>query len=270
MILFSPAKINIGLQILRQRTDGYHELSTLMYILPFSDILEILPGEKGSGLVFTESGLSIDGKPEDNLCYRAWKLFSEYSAPTDVRIHLHKQIPAGAGLGGGSSNAAMVLIGLNNLSGTFTTDQLSGMAAEIGSDCPVFISGTHSLAGGRGEILRPSKINLKNYFLVLVKPGFNISTAEAYGNCIKNDRRPPLEELLNQPVKKWKDTIENDFEQSVVPVFPEIGRIKNSLYNQGAIYASLSGSGSAVYGIFREPVDPAPEIKKYIIWSGWL
>lgn len=272
MILQSPAKINIGLQILRKRTDGYHDLSSLMLPLAFHDLVEIVPGKSGDEpFLYSSSGIEIKGKLESNLCHKAWKKYTEYKGSVPIHIHLHKQIPFGAGLGGGSSNAATILKGLNTLNGTpFTNIELKQLAAEIGSDCALFIENKPSLAGGRGEILTDFKHELQAYYMVLLFPGFGVSTQEAYSSVLVNENVKELSALLIAPIENWKDVILNDFEKSVFKIYPEISSIKDKLYSAGAIYASMSGSGSAVYGIFNRKPSLPKSLLKYRVWEGSL
>jgi 4-diphosphocytidyl-2-C-methyl-D-erythritol kinase len=253
MIFFPPAKINLGLKVLHKRADGYHELDTCMVPVPLHDILEILPAKEFS---FHQTGLSFEGANTDNLCIRAYQLLAgDYELPS-VYIHLRKIIPMGAGLGGGSSDAAWVLKGLNTLFELgLTNQQLEAYAARLGSDCPFFIADAPQLAGGRGEELRPCEIDLSGYFIKLVNPGLHVSTAEAYSGVHYSESDPSLESILTQPIEAWKGSVINDFERSVCIRYPEIEQIKEQLYSEGAVFALMSGSGSTVYGIYgNEPV----------------
>jgi len=272
VIHFSPAKINLGLQILRQRNDGFHELSTLMHPLPFRDIIEINPGtDAESVFAMTESGITVPGSRDEHLCYKAWKVFCKAQGNTPVQVHLHKRIPLGAGLGGGSSNAATVLKGLNTLKGEpFSHHELEKMAAQLGSDCSLFIRNKPALAEGRGEILKETPVQLSGFYLVLLYPGIHIHTAAAYREVTPDEARPPLHKLLEHPVETWQEQVINDFEQTVFKKFPEIGDLKSELYTAGAVYASMSGSGSAVYGLFRSKPGPASIPFKFITWEGYI
>ncbi len=272
MILFSPAKINIGLHILRKREDGYHDISTLMYPVSLSDILEFQPGKKsGEEFSWSQSGIIVEGDLESNLCYKAWKIFSMEYGRVSVRIHLHKNIPLGAGLGGGSSNAASVLKGINSIKGNpLDEDHIFKMAAQIGSDCSFFIKNEPALAKGRGEILSIYPKVLSNAYLVLIHPSIHISTDSAYKQSVPNDKRIPLEQFLEYPISKWKEFVANDFETTVFSDHPEISTIKSALYDAGAIYASMSGSGSSVYGIFGKKPVLEKELQKKVIWQGTL
>ena len=218
MILFPPAKINIGLNILRKRNDGFHEIASLMTPIGLCDIMEIVPSDHFS---FRLSGIAIDGNEEDNLCIKAHrKLQSKRSFP-EAQIHLMKIIPFGAGLGGGSSDAAYVMKGLNELFELgFTNEELKDFLSELGSDCPFFVDECSQYAEGRGEILSQMPIDLSSYYIKLINPGIHIGTAEAYSAVLPNANRQELKEVLDQPISMWKDSIENDFERSVFPLYP--------------------------------------------------
>src|SRR5688572_1822588 len=242
MISFPPCKINVGLNVVLKRTDGYHEIETCFYPLPWTDILEIIVSDT---LEFTQSGLDIPGQPEDNLCVKAYELLRADFNLKPVKIHLHKIIPTGAGLGGGSSDAAHTLRLLNKLFELrIDNSVLSKYASHLGSDCAFFVQDKPMIGKGRGEILSASSVSLAKKFLVIIKPAVHVSTAEAYAGIAP--RRPVklVDEILNeQPLHNWKDSLGNDFEQSVFDKYPAIKSIKDQLYRQGAIYASMSGSG---------------------------
>lgn len=268
MVSFPSCKINLGLQVIRKRPDGYHDLETCFYPVPWNDILEIIPSEKFS---FTASGLIIPGREEENQCVKAYALLeSKFNLPA-VQIHLHKVIPTGAGLGGGSSDGAFTLRTLNEI---FTLglsiDELRSFAAQLGSDSSFFIEDRPMLGSGRGELLTEISVNLKGYFLVLIKPDIHVSTADAYAGITPGAPVNSLSSVLQLPVDQWKDTLVNDFEQSVFKRNPVIKSIKSSLYGQGAIYASMSGSGSSVFGIFKSPVDLTEQFAGMRYWGGEL
>jgi 4-diphosphocytidyl-2-C-methyl-D-erythritol kinase len=255
MIVFPPAKINLGLNIVRKRTDGYHDLETIFYAIPLRDALELmidpdLPDAPSP--VFTSSGLNIDGPPEANICLRAYQLLKhDYPELPPVRMHLHKVIPMGAGLGGGSSDGASTLAAINRLAGLgITQDRLLAYALALGSDCPFFLYGKPCFATGRGEIMQPVPLNLSGYGLVLVNPGIHVSTAEAFRGILPAVPAKPVSGIVQQPIGTWKDALINDFEAAIFRLHPEIGAVKQALYAAGALYASMSGSGSTVYGIF--------------------
>jgi 4-diphosphocytidyl-2-C-methyl-D-erythritol kinase len=255
MIAFPNCKINLGLSILAKRPDGYHELETIFYPVGLKDMVEVIHSDDASTPIqFTSTGLTVPGDLNQNLCVKAYELLKkDFPALPNVKIHLHKQIPMGAGLGGGSSDATSVLkivnqqfnLGLNNL-------QLIDYAAILGSDCPFFVYEQACHATGRGEKLNPFHCNLSNYQIVLIHPGIHISTAWAFNQLVPCNKEKSIAEIVAQPIIKWKDTLINDFESPIIQAHPIIGEIKNMLYNKGAIYASMSGSGSSLFGIFHK------------------
>ena len=249
MIVFPNCKINIGLWITDRLTDGYHSLQTVMYPVPMHDILEILLGDDKTSLY--QSGIVVEGSMEQNLCYKAWLLLNrKYNIPP-VQMHLHKMIPLGAGLGGGSSDAAFALRLLDNLFClNLSRQELSEFATELGMDCPFFIHNKPMLATSKGEVLQEIDLNLSGYYLVIVKPALHISTAKAYSLITPHKRSISILNQVMEPVSQWKNFLTNDFEEALIELHPEIGTIKSNLYTQGAIYASMSGSGSAVFGLF--------------------
>lgn len=265
MIMFPNAKINIGLNVLRKRLDGFHDLETIFYPLQLCDILEINISEV---FHFKQTGIQIDGSPEQNLVVKAFRMLQNDFSLCEVNIHLHKQIPFGAGLGGGSSDAAHTLIGINELFKIgLSQTQLIEYAAKLGSDCPFFILNKPAFASGRGEVLRPIDMDIKGYTLVLVKPNCSVSTANAYAQVVSAIPSSHLNELIHLPVSTWKGLVVNQFEQSVFPTYPEIEQIKNRLYEMGAVYASMSGSGSAVFGLFDDPFHFKEEFKDIYRWQ---
>jgi 4-diphosphocytidyl-2-C-methyl-D-erythritol kinase len=250
VVLFPPAKINIGLQVIAKRSDGFHNINTLFYPLPFCDVLELCPAGK-TALHLT--GLPVEGTVEDNLCMKAYRILQkDYKLPP-VAIHLHKIIPTGGGLGGGSSDASHTLLALNTLfSLQCTEQQLMDYAAQLGSDCAFFIQPKPALAEGRGEILHPAGICLSGYYVLLVKPPVQVSTAGAYAGISPQQPAQPLRELVNLPVAEWRGKVVNDFEAGVFARHPELAAIKAGLYRKGAIYAAMSGSGATVFGLFAD------------------
>jgi 4-diphosphocytidyl-2-C-methyl-D-erythritol kinase len=249
MIFFPNCKINLGLKILRKRTDGYHDLDTLLYPLPIKDVLEITHSDEPG---FIASGIPIPGDPETNLCLRAYNLVKkDFPALPAVRIHLHKHIPIGAGLGGGSADGAAMLQLLNTgFQLGLSVDKLIQYAAELGSDCPFFILNKPCLGGGRGEKLRPVQLDMSPYSFVIVHPEIHISTAWAFSQCMPGEEGRTVEEIVQQPVDTWAGDLVNDFEVPVFKRYPELRSVKERLYEQGAIYAALTGSGSGFFGIF--------------------
>jgi len=265
MILFPNAKINLGLHVLSKRKDNYHNLETLMHPVGLYDILEFLPS-RDKETIFKVSGISISGDMEDNLVYKAYKMLKDrYNLP-ELKIHLHKMIPAGAGLGGGSSDAAFMLKGLNQFFGLqLSTGELQNYAALLGSDCSFFIMNEPALVSGRGEILSPADNYVKNLRLLLFYPGFHVSTAEAYGGIVPDPGRESLVSILNSGIQNWRKTLTNDFEKSIFEKYPVLHDLKEKLYESGAVYASMSGSGSAVYGLFEGSFRLPPELEKFRI-----
>ncbi len=249
MVRFPNAKINIGLNVTEKRLDGFHNLETIFYPVNIFDSLEIIEADE---LKFFSYGNEIPGNAEDNICVKAYFLVKGHFEIPPVHIHLLKNIPHGAGLGGGSSDGASVLMMLNekfslNLSAT----QLEELALGLGSDCPFFIRNSAQYATGRGEIFQPVDLDLKKYTFALIKPNFGISTKEAFSGLKPRPSGHDLRELVKMPIESWRGLIKNDFEESLFPKFPQLEEIKNELYRRGAIYASMSGSGSTLYGIFE-------------------
>lgn len=248
MILFPPAKINLGLNVLRKREDGYHDLDTCMVPIPLFDVLELLPSAQ---FEYHQSGLTIPGSTDDNLCVKAYKLLKDdYNLPP-VYMHLRKEIPMGAGLGGGSSDAAYVLTGLNSLFQlNIPTAKLEEYAARLGSDCAFFVKNEAQIAHGRGEILSPCPLDLSGMYVKIVNPGIHVGTKEAYDGVLPNPDALSVEEILSQEIEQWKGQLKNDFETSVFRNHPVLQEIKDKLYAEGAIYAAMSGSGSTMFGIY--------------------
>lgn len=251
MLSFSNCKINIGLYITGKRNDGFHNIETIFFPLAVHDVLEILVSEKTTLSIF---GKKIPGAIEDNIILKAYGLVKkDFSSLPPVHFCLLKNIPAGAGLGAGSANGAFTLIDLNKkFSLNLTKDHLLKYASELGSDCPFFIINEPAIATGRGEILETIHLNLSGYKMVIVNPGIHISTPWAFKQITPQPTPVNLKKIITQPVEQWKNYIENVFENAVIKDYPAIKKIKEYLYNQGASYASMSGSGSTLYGIFRK------------------
>jgi 4-diphosphocytidyl-2-C-methyl-D-erythritol kinase len=259
VVVFPNCKINLGLHILNKRSDGFHDLETIFYPLPYNEPLEIILDEdKIEEVNFIKTGLSLNLLPSDNICIKAYQLLKkDFKELPSVKIHLHKTIPAGAGLGGGSADGAFTLLLLNkkfNLQ--LAGKELEKYASSLGSDCTFFIKNKPCIASGKGEILEPVELDLSVYKIVLVNPGIHIDTTWAFKNITSQSNRISLKEIITQPIGKWKEVLTNDFEIPIFKNFPEIEKIKTSLYECGAIYASMTGSGSTVYGIF--PKDDSP------------
>ncbi|MCR2005675.1 4-(cytidine 5'-diphospho)-2-C-methyl-D-erythritol kinase [Bacteroides acidifaciens] len=263
MIVFPNIKINLGLSITEKRPDGYHNLETVFYPVALEDALEIraLP-EADKKITLHQYGMEIAGKPEDNLVAKAYSLLDKEFHLPPVEIHLYKHIPSGAGLGGGSSDAAFMLKLLNgHFHLNLSEEQLEIYAATLGADCAFFIKNKPVYAEGIGNIFSPIELSLKGYQIMIVKPDVFVSTREAFANIHPHHPEYPVKEVIRRPVAEWKDTLINDFEASVFPQHPVIGEIKQELYNQGALYASMSGSGSSVFGLFA-PDAALPEINR--------
>lgn len=253
MLTFPNAKINIGLNITEKRPDGYHNLETIFYPIELCDTLEFIQKEETK---FDCSGLEIEGESDNNLIMKAYRLLKDEFNLPPINIHLHKAIPMGAGLGGGSADAAFMLKMLNdefNLG--LSSIELQQRATKLGADCPFFIDNKPVLAKGIGNIFESTEVNLSGYHIVLIKPNVHVSTAEAYGGCKPQRWTTPLEEAIKQPITEWKNYIFNDFEKTVFIAHPELAEIKEMLYEKGAIYAAMSGSGSTIYGIFDKEVN---------------
>jgi 4-diphosphocytidyl-2-C-methyl-D-erythritol kinase len=251
MITFPNCKINLGLRVLRKRNDGYHDLETVFYPIPFYDILELIPSAN-TGLSFSVTGIEPESNKSDNLCVKAFELLKkDFPSISGAQIQLHKAIPSGAGLGGGSADAAFTLRTLNDQYGLgLSQHELIRYALQLGSDCPFFIINQPCFATGRGEELIPVKVDLSAYTIILVNPGIHVSTANAFRGISPAEPETSIEKIIQQPVESWKDQLVNDFEQTVFPLYPAIRSVKEELYKAGAIYVSMSGSGSTVYGIY--------------------
>lgn len=253
MISFPGCKINLGLQVIAKRSDGYHDIASVMYPVPIRDILEIVPLEKDDKTIFTTSGLSIPGSTDDNLCLKAYKLLKERFQLPPVHIHLHKCIPMGGGLGGGSSDGAEMIKLLNQLFVlNIGTDDQKKFAEKLGSDCPFFIENIPQFASGTGTTLTPIELYLKGYYLILLNVGIHVSTKDAYTGVVINHNTRDLKECIKKDISEWKNELRNDFEMNVFKQYPNLEEIKSSLYKQGALYASMTGSGSTMFGIFNE------------------
>lgn len=250
MKAFPHFKINIGLNIVSKRADGFHELQTVFYpVDTIRDELDINRIEKGVSLEVR--GVVNLCPPEENLCVRAFRLLQQHFPIDGINVVLTKNIPFGAGLGGGSADAAVALKMYNELFDLkLSKAELLELAAKLGSDTAFFIEDQAVYATGRGELMQPVPLDLSNYRIQIVKPDFGISTKEAYSGVTPHFPSYSLKECIQRPITEWKDNIVNDFEQSLFPKFPELQRIKEQLYADGALYASLSGSGSALFGIF--------------------
>ena len=287
MICFPNAKINLGLHVINKRADGYHTIETVFYPIKFFDMLEIVQtkgkGQKAKGeslffdgenikVDFFSDGIPIDGNLEDNLVYKAYQILDKDFDLSPIKCFLYKKIPMGAGLGGGSSDAAFAIKLLNDIfSLNLSVVQMKNYASQLGSDCAFFIENKPAYVFGRGNELEDFEIDLSKYYLVLLYPNIYSSTSIAYKNVLKRgsfDESQSLQYLLKQPIKNWKNTIENDFEKSVFETIPSLIKIKQQLYDCGALYASMSGSGSAMFGIFETKPQLPNELEKLVVFEG--
>ncbi len=267
MLSFPNSKINLGLSVTEKRNDGFHNIETLMIPIGLCDVLEVIvsPDVKFS---FTTSGLKINGKTNQNLVIKAWDMLRDKFQLPPVKIHLHKVIPMGAGLGGGSADAAFLIKGVNELFNlNLSIEQMQAFALELGSDCPFFIENKPVIARGRGELFEEVKLDLKRFRIVIAKPDFHIDTADAYSQIIPSIKATSLKEIIEMPIDTWKGLLTNDFEKPVFEQFPSIKNIKEELYKMGAIYTSMSGSGSAVFGIFKDVPDISPMFPDCFVWG---
>ena len=249
MILYPNAKINIGLNVLSKRNDGYHNISSVFYpILKCYDILEVINSDK---FLFTTSGLNIP--TENNLCVKTYEIIKLKYNISPVHIHLHKMIPVGSGLGGGSSNASFLLKGLNKIFNlNLDSKILEEISLEIGADCPFFIDNKPKIVSGIGDIMLDTDLDLSDYEIKLFYSNINISTKDAFNNIKSKNTNIKLDDIIFNPIKDWKRNIKNDFEENVFKKFPELKLIKNNFYKDGALYSSMSGTGSTIYGIFKK------------------
>lgn len=258
MITFPNAKINLGLNIVEKRPDGYHNLETIFYPINLQDALEVTRRENNDKeYTLHISGAPLEGEPEDNLVVQAYKLLKkDYPGLLPVDIHMYKHIPAGAGLGGGSSDAACMIKLLNDkFSLGLSTERMEEYAVKLGADCAFFIRNKPVFATGIGNLFEPVELSLKGYHIILIKPDIFVSTRDAFAEIKPVRPAVSLKEIVKQPMETWKHSMKNDFEDSVFKKFPEIAAIKDELYDLGAVYAAMSGSGSSVYGIFKAPIE---------------
>jgi 4-diphosphocytidyl-2-C-methyl-D-erythritol kinase len=252
LVVFPNCKINLGLHIIRKRADGYHDLQTVFYPVPLHDALEVIHANDKK-FQFQQSGLTIAGDANNNLCVKAYQLLQkDFPSLPAVHMHLHKIIPMGAGLGGGSANGAYTLYLLNK---KFQLDisekQLLAYALELGSDCPFFIINQPSFAEGRGELLQPVQLDLSGYKIILINPNIHINTGWAFSQIQPQASLQSLKDIIKQPIETWRDNLLNDFEAPVLKAHPQLAQIKNVLYQKGAAYASMTGSGSTFFGLFK-------------------
>ena len=269
MIIFPNCKINLGLQIIRRRNDGYHDLQTVFYPTKIYDALEVIqePGESSKNypampdgvtakeaLQFECTGLDVGNDPVTNLCVKAFQILKkDFPQIPSSQMHLHKTIPIGAGFGGGSADGAFTLLLLNQKFGLgISRETLLDYALQLGSDCPFFIINKPCYATGRGEFLEHISLDLSSYRFIIVHPGIHINTSQVFSEITPTGATTSIKEIVKQPIETWRHELKNDFEEPIFKNYPEVKKIKNDLYESGSIYSSMSGSGSAVYGIFEK------------------
>jgi 4-diphosphocytidyl-2-C-methyl-D-erythritol kinase len=258
MLVFPNCKINLGLHVVSKRPDGFHNIETVFYPVKWCDALEIIENNSDKKFDYSQSGLLIEGPLENNIIYKAWQIISKEKKIPSIKVHLHKNIPMGAGLGGGSSDAAFFINLLNDkFQLGYTTEEKEKIASQLGSDCAFFITNNPVIATGKGDQFQEPgrvKIDLSSYFILLVYPGIHSNTKEAYHGLTPGQPSNNLQSVIQKSVSDWKNLLVNDFESSIFKKYPEIKNLKEKLHAGGALYASMSGSGSAVFGIFeKEP-----------------
>jgi 4-diphosphocytidyl-2-C-methyl-D-erythritol kinase len=270
VIVYPNAKINLGLHVLSKRGDGYHDIETIMYPVPVCDILEVAESTDGK-FRFTTSGMDVGVGGEDNLVVKAYRMMEKKYRVKPVHIHLHKILPMGAGLGGGSADAAFLIKAVNALQELQLGDEvLERDALEVGSDAPFFIRNNPVIARGRGELMHQVQLDISGFFLVILMPSFTVSTAEAYRFIQPDDSRDSLESNAGQPAALWRSLLKNDFEDYVFFKHPSSIKIKEELYNKGAVYAQMSGSGAAFFGLFGGKPDHLNFDHATLVYSGWF
>ncbi|MFY7899781.1 MAG: 4-(cytidine 5'-diphospho)-2-C-methyl-D-erythritol kinase [Chitinophagaceae bacterium] len=269
MVVFPNCKINLGLHITAKRLDGYHDLETVFYPIALNDVLEVVRLNEASSLQnssiqniqFTSSGIPIDGDVTNNLCVKAYQLLQrDFPDLPPIQMHLHKIIPMGAGLGGGSADGAFALSLLQKkFHLTISEEQMIAYALQLGSDCPFFVINKPCFATGRGEIINPISLDLSDFAFVIVNPRIHISTGWAFNSITPKKPQVSIKDIIIQPITTWKNLLINDFELPAIQQFPIIGTIKDTLYDYGAVYSSMTGSGSTIFGIFHKK--SLPEIQ---------
>jgi 4-diphosphocytidyl-2-C-methyl-D-erythritol kinase len=272
MIFFPNAKVNVGLHVIGKRQDGFHDIETIFLPIALCDMLEFIPDNAlNEQFKLTTTGIPVKSDDKDNICVKAYLLLQKKHNLPPIRIHLHKRIPIGAGLGGGSSDAAFMLKKINaffNLK--MSDDQLRQHASELGSDCSFFIDNKPAIATGKGNVLSNVAMDLKGLYVLLIYPDIHVSTKEAYKGLTIENRDISLAELTDKPVRQWKTIATNDFEKSIFTKYPQIKEIKDQMYINGALYASMSGSGSSVFGLYKHIPDTAQYDNNYFVWTSKL
>ncbi len=269
MLVFSNCKINLGLNVINKRLDGFHNLKTVFYPINWLDALEVIEDDRSkNGFSFSQSGLTIDVPIENNLIYKAWQLITNKTKLPPIKVNLVKRIPMGAGLGGGSSNAAYFITLINSKFDLgFSSDDMIQLSSQIGSDCAFFINNKPVFAEGKGDVLSSININLNQYYILLVFPNIYCNTKDAFNNLIYKTPTIELKTIIEKmPIGEWKNNLINDFEQSIFLKHPKIKELKELFYSEGAVYSSMSGSGSCVFGIF----DQEPNLKSFEHYQSFL
>ena len=269
MLVFSNCKINLGLNVINKRLDGFHNLKTVFYPINWLDALEVIEDDRSkNGFNFSQSGLTIDVPIENNLIYKAWQLITNKTKIPPIKVNLVKRIPMGAGLGGGSSNAAYFITLINSKFDLgFSSDDMIQLSAQIGSDCAFFINNKPVFAEGKGDELSSININLNQYYILLVFPNIYCNTKDAFNHLIYQTPTIELKTIIEKmPIGEWKNYLVNDFEQSIFLKHPKIKELKELFYSEGAVYSSMSGSGSCVFGIF----DQEPNLKSFEHYQSFL
>ena len=268
MDIYPNAKINLGLNIIEKRNDGFHNIETVFYpVLGLKDAIKL---EESSKFSLINDGFNIEIKYKNNLIYKAYSIISNDFNIPNLKIRLTKNIPFGAGLGGGSADAAFTLLAINKMfSLNILDDKLEYYASKIGSDCAFFIKNKPVYAYGKGNSFKEINLSLKGYYLVIVKPELSVSTALAYSNVKPKVTPISISEIINSPISKWKGNLKNDFEENIFNIFPILSEIKETLYQKGAIFASMSGSGSSIYGLFKNKIN-LNEFDNYFVWQSTL
>jgi 4-diphosphocytidyl-2-C-methyl-D-erythritol kinase len=265
MIVFPGCKINLGLNIIEKRSDGFHNISSVFYPINWCDALEVISGGNEPFKIFT-SGLIVEGSLEDNILFKAWKLIHEKANIPSLQVYLHKAIPMGAGLGGGSSDAASFIKLINEkFDLKLNAADMKSLASQLGSDCAFFIENKPVLGLEKGDVFEDINVDLSNYYILVIYPGVHSNTREAYeGVTPKKPERSVKEIITSEPVQNWKNCVFNDFEKSIFKKYPQVARLKDQLYESGALYASMSGSGSSVFGIYENK--PELNLSKDYLW----
>jgi 4-diphosphocytidyl-2-C-methyl-D-erythritol kinase len=266
MVVFPNAKINLGLNVINKRQDGFHDIETVFYPINLREVLEVLPiTSKESS--FSSTGVNIPSNNKDNLVLQAYNLLANDFTLPSFDFRLHKLIPIGAGLGGGSADASFTIKAINKLCELGLSQlAMESYAAKLGSDCPFFIRNEVTYATGKGDVFHQVKCSLKNKYILLVNPKVHVSTKTAYAGVQPTASKKTLPEVLKYPISKWKGLLFNDFEPSVFSVHPELAKLKEKLYEEGAAYASMSGSGSTMFGIFESK----PNTDAFSKYSAWV